>query len=851
MTEESASQLHVTIGSTLTVRMSFALLSQYLPQSQSAASTTLDIPFRVVGIMRPPAVNDSFWHGTTFLSSIRGLLPGSIYTGLTSSEGYLHYFSRLFARSDISKYTFELSCTLTWTYPFAATHIAIYDLNALEQDIHTVQADTSNDLYLNNPPLVEQTTTYLPTDILQRFEARVPVANVPITSLFVMIVGLVLLFVGLMTTLLIERQSGTIAVLRSRGASVGQLFGAFVTQGIGISVIALLIGPIIAIVAVHLMTHFTLVPTEQGALNILAHDFFSVLVRIGGYAGVTVIVAIATVVIATRRGIARTMLHMRRETARAELRPRWQRFNLDAIALVVAATGLALSFSIENSGVMSIQLRLLLLAPLTLLCGVALVIAGVLLCLRLLPLLLRLGATFTSLRRGAAPMLALAQISRAPNAVIRLVLMLALIVTFTIFSSLLLASQAQRIADIAAYQAGADFSGTLQQTNFTSSDLNHLTAEYRHVHGVLAASVGDITMAEASFGSLINIPIQINAVDAGTFGQAADWTPQDSSTPLPAFMAPLVTQRSTAIAHGTIPAIVDAALWQSLNLTPGAHFILYFNGNGITNGTVNFVAKAEVNHIPTINDSTESTGDSNTADGIVAGGMLVDYQTFAHVFINDFSSIGVAVPINSVWLRTLNDAASLRSVRTTLSYGQGCCLQLSTLYDRRAMITNLQSDPFYRDTVGLLVIGITALLLLAVMGSFIASWLSVRNRLTNFVVLRALGATAKQIAGMLVWEQGMSYSTGIVLGIICGLLFSLLALPFIIYTNVAASGQGSTISTGQFYLMQNVPAIQIVVPVWLTLLLILLITFFALVVVVLARLVIKPSLEQMLRLNED
>lgn len=69
----------------------------------------------------------------------------------------------------------------------------------------------------------------------------------------------------------------------------------------------------------------------------------------------------------------------------------------------------------------------------------------------------------------------------------------------------------------------------------------------------------------------------------------------------------------------------------------------------------------------------------------------------------------------------------------------------------------LSNDPLYLDLIIILTIGAITALMLAVIGDLLTSWLSVRTRLTNFAVLRALGASPGQIASVLTWEQAIVY----------------------------------------------------------------------------------------------
>ncbi|MEO8973265.1 MAG: FtsX-like permease family protein, partial [Ktedonobacteraceae bacterium] len=808
LTAESAAQLHVGIGSSLVIQVTF--VEKDPTEGPLLPPLFLNIPLHVVGIINPTPIDDPYWHSTTFLSSVFGVgpgtnhtsggVPGTNYTGLTSSEGLLAYFTQFATQSNYGLYKFQAPCTLFWYYPLYASNISIYDLNGMNDAMNRASVGVIEDRNFYNSPLVEQPTVQVPGDILQRFGARTPVVAIPTTSLLLIVVGLILFFVSLISDVLIDRQSETIALLRSRGANRRQVFGVFATQSLGLGIIGLLLGPLLAVGLVWLITLFMLSPPDRSVLNLVSNHFPVMMLRLGWYPLLAALVTVCTSVIGIAQRVSSTILSMRRETARATSRTLWQRLRLDLLAVVVAVVGFVFLAYLLNSSFITTRLNLLLLTPLTLLSIFCLALAGILLFLRLYPLLLQLGSRLTMRRRGAASMLALAQMARAPRQSVRMTLLLSLATACMLFLFIFIASQSQRTADVAAYQTGADFSGALHDDSFTAIDRPQLTSQYLHVQGILSASVGYVTTAGASVSGTNQLSMQINAVDSSTFARTALWTEQDSVQPLPTLMSRFIAQRQAAIASNVIPAAVDEAMWNALQLTPGAQFTLIFNNGAVVDGNVNFVAVAEVSHIPTINDSTEASG---TDDFTAAGGMMVDYQTFAHVYIHDFSTVGVAVPINYAWLKTRSDDASLQHLRHVLTDPKGCCLQLSTMFDRRAIAASLQSDPLYLDVIGLLGIGAIITIVLLLLGNLIASWLNVRSRLAQFAVLHALGATSRQVTSVLLWEQSISYITGIVLGLPFGLLLAVFLLPSLVYTG-GASG-GGDLSTGQFYLVQHVP----------------------------------------------
>ncbi len=187
-----------------------------------------------------------------------------------------------------------------------------------------------------------------------------------------------------------------------------------------------------------------------------------------------------------------------------------------------------------------------------------------------------------------------------------------------------------------------------------------------------------------------------------------------------------------------------------------------------------------------------------------------------------------------IWLRTGDDAASLASVRNALP----------ELYDRRATLSSMQDDPDHLGVIGVLALGVGTALILALIGMLISSWLNVSRRLTNFAVARALGMTPRQVAAVLLWEQGFIYALALVLGLALGAMLTIFAGPTV---------SALTIQHGHAWdAPLNVPPIQVVVPyTWLLLLL----GVFALIclaaLLLMARIASRPSLSQTLRLNED
>ena len=164
----------------------------------------------------------------------------------------------------------------------------------------------------------------------------------------------------------------------------------------------------------------------------------------------------------------------------------------------------------------------------------------------------------------------------------------------------------------------------------------------------------------------------------------------------------------------------------------------------------------------------------------------------------------------------------------------------------RAVQTSLQSDPLYLVLTSVLSIGTVTALLLALLGDLLASWISARTRLVSFATLRALGTTSRQVASVLTWEQAIVYVTGFLLGCLFGLVLALSVIPTLIFTDL-----NTNVSDNQLFSLQSAIAAHIVVPPSLPLVLLILIALYGIALTLMVRVVSRPALSQMLRLNED
>jgi hypothetical protein len=864
----TAAQLHLSLGTTLPLR---ALSGGQPPVVQVAgivalAAATFKYPLDPQTVAGPNGPAMYFWAVT----SNEAILDYA-YDWSQVSQTILHNEVEGGAVLVTVGYS-QTTWDITWTAPMDLSHLSAQDLSAiLDSDPQRI----NNELFqlMNGGGAQGDQQRFAPGatyaesplfQVLQDYQERLIGAQVLAGLLLADVLGLVLVFLSQMASMLVERQEPLIALLRSRGASRGQIFGAFVLQTLLLGVVGLVIGTALALPAARLISAALLPASERNALSILGGSLVAVSTGAGIAAVVVAVVLVLAMLRAVGRATALNTVAERRESARPARKPLWQRLYLDVAAALLAflAYGIyALALSLAaNSYTLATDNLSLVLSPLAMIAPAFLMVAGALLFLRIFPLLLRLAERLASRRGGVAAVLALAQLARSPRKSAGIVLPLALATCFLLFILAANATIELQMADAAAFQAGADFSGGLTATAAPSaSGMRAREATYAQVPGVRAVALGYrggtlTTRCDSKAQGCSFRPqqiVQIEAVDADAFAQTAIWPPQDAAQPLTPLMAQLAAQRDAASTSGTVPAILDRTAAANLNVAAGASFTLPAPvqvttgdpSSGIAGSPdLRFSVVAVVPYLPGI------YGDNG-------GGLLADYATFAAAYGSATRGAApTAVAPNFAWLRTADDATSLTSVRAAIAEGplSLSALQVFSIFniqapvtDRRALAASLHGDPLRLTVIGILDLGAVAALLLALCGTLIAAGVAARERGMALALLRALGTEPRRVRAEIGWEQGIVYGAALALGALLGAVVievMLRPLPLMIF----ASGLlGGPIEDGG-------PAARIIWP-WPALVAALgaLAVICGTATVLAARLAARPSLARTLRLSGE
>ena len=814
LTPLTAATLNAPLNSVLLFKFSFYTKQGLETAENNSAQPqpqTVTVKAHVVGIFDPSEGNAStYWHGESFDPNTYSSGTGktTIFTPLVSNDALLRFYDTINSTYHVSSGGFSSSdATLDWYYALDPSRIDIAQLNMLITQLAYLHGTVSKQVgdqngsypysYLNTIDLAGPSVSTLTVpSVLENLQARVMTARIPIAIIAFQILALLLFFVSIMTDMLVDYQSNSIALVHSRGASRSQIFGSQFVQSLGVCLLATVLGLPFALVLVQLIAAHTLLPTQTDAINALTNTpIFSIFLSVAWYIIAIVFVILATMSFSLIRATTMNVLSTRRETTRSTRRALWQRLYLDVVFGIVALIGYLLSVYLTTLGpVLNGATKTLISAPLSLIAPFFLILGCILLSLRCFPLLLRFTAWLATRSRSAISLLALAQMARSPRQPVRLALLLALTIAFALFSLIFTTSQEQRSAALVAYETGADFSGIIPSHLYELSP-HEQEEPYLAIPGVITVSAGYSGSGVSGDVNAIALPMQVRAVDTNSFAQTVISPTQASSQSLNTVLSQLNAQRTYGISHGVVPVIVDAVTLRRLSLHIGTAFTITLN-NLLVSAMHCFVI-GSVEHIPTVNDSSQA---DVSADNTSPGGVLADYQTYSTVYAQDvkqlFGPNADALPLNYTWLRTQDSPLVVTHVRNALTTSS---LYLIDLQDRRALLEREQSSPLFTTLVDISSVGAGAALLLALLGNLLASWVSVHARITTFAILRAIGTSLPQVFSnssivlstnqfyalqtilppqvIVIYEQSVIYAVGLLLGVVFGGWLAITVVP--------------------------------------------------------------------------
>ena len=287
-------------------------------------------------------------------------------------------------------------------------------------------------------------------DVIADYQQKLFFTRLPLFALMLLIVGIALYYLVLVVTMLVERQAGEIALLKSRGADLGQIMTVYLIEGLALTTFAVVLGPLLAAGVIRLLG-----PTPPFA-DLSDGSLLDVTLSLEafGMAFLGALLALIALLWPAYRASRASMVSYKQSLARPNQQPLFLRYYLD---LILVGVGAFLFYQLRQRGSLVTENLfgdlsadpLLLVSPALFMLMIALVF------LRVFPLALRGVAWALRGVGGATILLSLWRMVRSPLHYSRLILLLLLATSVGMFAAGFRATLDRSFEDRAAYEAGA------------------------------------------------------------------------------------------------------------------------------------------------------------------------------------------------------------------------------------------------------------------------------------------------------------------------------------------------------------------------------------------------------------
>lgn len=595
-----------------------------------------------------------------------------------------------------------------------------------------------------------------PLGVVQRFARKAALLRLYLLALSAPLLCLTAYYLLVTAQRMVEGQRWEIALLRSRGASLAQVVGMYLLEAAVYGGAALALGPWLGVALARVMG------AAAGFMQFVDRKPLPLVLdsRVWTYALGAVTLAAAAILVPAVQAARESAVTYKAQAARQRTAPFWQRYFLDLLLLAVSLYGYytqrrQFAARLQAPPAPPGQAPEGPSDPLHFLLPALFIAALGLVALRLLPVLAALLDRAARRLGGTAPYLAITQVARSPHSTAPIVLLLTLTVGLGVYSASAARTLDQNDVDRAYYQVGAD-AALVEAWQFDEATNSYEEPPF-HVHqslpGVEAAArvyVARDAVAISEGGKVIGRG-RLMAVDTQEFARVA-WFRRDLfGRHHPFAYLNLLGRDEEAV-------LVNLQFLRRNQLQPGDRITLRTG-----TGEARLVVYGAVAYWPTLYPGQEGEGDFFVAN--------LDYIQ---------NTLGLRP--YQVWLR-LQPGASLRAITDELRR-QG--IYVIQAQDARYQITQTRRDPQRTGLYGVLTVGFLVAAALTVLGFLIHTALSLRQRVLQMGVLRAMGLSAGQLLGALALEQVWTVGSGVAAGTGLGLLAARLFLPFLQLGTAAA-----------------------------------------------------------------
>ncbi len=358
-------------------------------------------------------------------------------------------------------------------------------------------------------------------NVLETYETKEFFSSIPLLVLTLQIVGIVLFYLVLVSTMVVDRQSAEVALLKSRGAGLGHIMSISTLEGLLLVGLAMGIGPILAREAIGWLGYSPAFEGLTGGARLSVELTGETYI----WAAIGAALSFIALIWPAWRSNRTTVVYHARSTSRPEEKPIFQRYYFD---LVVVAVGALLFFQLQDSGSLVTEDLFggLQQDPLLLIAPAVFVVTVAVLFLRLFPLMLSGFAWLARLLGGASLQMVLWHLTRAPVQPGRLALLLIMATSLGMFGGTFGATLDKSFDDRASYEAGAAL--RLADLRASGASAQMLADDLAEAPGIAQASYVVRANASYSRGALDVTDATLLGVESESFSEVL-WYREDFS----------------------------------------------------------------------------------------------------------------------------------------------------------------------------------------------------------------------------------------------------------------------------------------------------------------------------------
>ena len=563
-------------------------------------------------------------------------------------------------------------------------------------------------------------------------------------------------------------EQNDISVLKSRGASRGQIIGVYWLQSVFVGALSLLLGIPLGMLVVRLLgaSNGFLEMVQRAALQVeLTQDALL-------YSLLAAFLSMLCMLLPVIKFSRMTIVDHKRGTGKIS-KALWQRAFLDILCLAVAVYSLY-SFNNQRELMAIAMVEIQSIDPVLFLSASLFIIGLGLLCLRLFPYVVKL--VYIVGRRHWSPAMYASMLKVMRSSGEEQFIMIFLV--FTMAVGIFSAQSARTINlnndHLIMYRAGADLvfqerwigrhpaeggfasaprevaAGMAQRRVYTEPDFQRFT-NFEEVDALARVFRRDIIVAR---GDAQVRDVRLMGIDSQEFGETV-WNRDDL---LPIHMNHFLNSMAQR---------ADAVLLSD-NFRTRLGFAI---GDGITyrdeaGNTAIGVVHGFVEHWPGY-VPVEWTRN-------IISGEMVQSEVYLLVANLGYLQTMWGIMPYEVWMRT-----NTVSNRFFYEFARDRGLRFDFFHDAKAAVVESRNDPILQGTNGVLTVGFIVTLLVCFTGFLIYWILSIRARVLQFGIFRAMGLSMRDIIGLLINEQLFITLTAVLIGAGVGELASRLFVPLI------------------------------------------------------------------------